>query len=80
MFCEQGIYASRFKNLHRLISNRIFLPDSAAVPKALMPGLCTLRPLMKNPGAANNDSPRAAWGITEGNPRVGTHARRLRGG
>ncbi len=36
--------------------------------KAVMPGLSTLKTIMKNHSAENMDSPLAKWGITAGNP------------
>lgn len=45
-----------------------FFAGFSGGPKALMPGVAGLKTIMSNHGAANIASPRATFGITEGNP------------
>ena len=45
-----------------------FFAGFSGGPKGIMPGVAGLKTVMSNHGARNLNSPRAAFGVTEGNP------------
>ena len=67
LFVNKAFMQAELKICTGFIEPHFFAGFSGG-PKAILPGLCDIASIMKNHGAANIDSPRATWGITEGNP------------